>query len=798
MSLHTFLIPPPIPPLVSTCRVASLQSAFQDDIDDLLARDHDSRAHTPEHLSMYVDATRRLDALQDELLRGGGDAPDAPILAEQLAEAERALDISAPTGQRWASLPGRPEGFDLDNAALSAKLAKLSSSTPQRNSIIQMEPAEWSALGIKRLCAANFCEANGRYFKPSDTLDKLTSSKVWAAVQEAWLGNGGPHSGQKGLDLSAQAFCDRGREAVKRACVDDVLSTINVYITDQSSRKNAQMERVLPLVFNEQVMRMTNLLKDWLISFLPHAMSKINRVHYGLVHPHDIERWKAMEGAANGVDKVDELNIGLSRELLAVPFAGKDVPSRNSEFAHPEVLIGLTILAYRYEGLRRSDLSTIVRHLKEKVSAEKGPMWERPTAVLFKRWVNGVKQRTAEELKDIELREPDEHTFHRVLELRRVACEKLEKRPLDKIHLDENSQVTLLHTVLSGSPDVIVHYLRAHVFPRVMQHQSFKLQASGVDLGSDMLFGTRLGFSGTPSNLLPMELRPCHFEPGSEAQIVRTSTDPTVMKVREIRHWTVESIINEVRTGGYNALIDTGALITGYTNQEVCESVLSNGGLPHVDVAVFLNARDEKMVIERDGTIYPLSRCGVSLKKRFTFYDQVHTTGMDIKQALDATAACTLGKDMTLRDHAQGVYRMRGLGRGQTIVVLVVDEVRELILESIGQEPVRDGSSNGTADVDSVAAAAGVAVAASAAAAAVAAAAAAQEESSWDALDREVELEGRTLQVFARTQAQKLEDVLAWLLLNSMGSEHLQHMQVRNLPASPAFDGLLSPSMCLL
>ena len=165
---------------------------------------------------------------------------------------------------------------------------------------------------------------------------------------------------------------------------------------------------------------------------------------------------------------------------------------------------------------------------------------------------------------------------------------------------------------------MIVHYLRKHVFPRVMQHQSFKLQASGVDLGSDMLLGTRLGFSGTPSNLLPMELRPCRFEPGSEAQVVRICTDPQVMSVREIRQGTVSSIITEVRNGGYNALIDTGALITGYTNQEVCVEVLRDGGAAHVDVAVFLNARDEKMVIERDGTVYPLSRCGVSLKKRFT------------------------------------------------------------------------------------------------------------------------------------------------------------------------------------
>lgn len=32
-----------------------------------------------------------------------------------------------------------------------------------------------------------------------------------------------------------------------------------------------------------------------------------------------------------------------------------DCPSRASEFAHCDVLIGLTVLAYRYEGLRECD-----------------------------------------------------------------------------------------------------------------------------------------------------------------------------------------------------------------------------------------------------------------------------------------------------------------------------------------------------------------------------------------------------------------------------------------------------------
>ena len=67
----------------------------------------------------------------------------------------------------------------------------------------------------------------------------------------------------------------------------------------------------------------------------------------------------------------------------------------------------------------------------------------------------------------------------------------------------------------------------------------------------------------------------------------------------------------------------------------------------------------------------------------FSFYDQVHTTGMDIKQVLNARAVCTLGKDMTFRDHAQGTFRMRGIGQGQTIVLCVTPEINELVLSEV-------------------------------------------------------------------------------------------------------------------
>ena len=85
---------------------------------------------------------------------------------------------------------------------------------------------------------------------------------------------------------------------------------------------------------------MLNLSRDWLNTFLPHILAKIDRVSFGLLNEHDYER----------AIQLDPL-MPRTRAKLAIPFVGKDVPSRSSEFAHPDVIIGLTILGYRYEGM---------------------------------------------------------------------------------------------------------------------------------------------------------------------------------------------------------------------------------------------------------------------------------------------------------------------------------------------------------------------------------------------------------------------------------------------------------------
>jgi len=427
-----------------------------------------------------------------------------------------------------------------------------------------------------------------------------------------------------------------------------------------------------------------NLMKEWICSYLLNVLKKINRVHYGLLQPLDLKRALAIDP-----------NTPESRRLLAVPFVGKDVPSMASEFAHPDIVIGLAGLAYRYEGLRFSDFIKVLSELRGRLENESGPYKKRTTTLLYNNWVKyaGGKVRGTKDERDYQ--ENDAllgAELVAVTDELSAAIERAELSvrpdedlfndlwPLHLVDLRDEDQVNALYRLLYKLPHVVEYYLRNFVFPVTCRHQGVKLSACGQALGGDMVFQHRFGFSGTPSDLLPKELGRCHYEKGSDAKMMHFLTDTNVTSYEYIhKGWGVNSLLDKVASTDSSALIDTGALITGMSNYQVAMYLLQHG-LSGKDGVVFLDEMDRKMILVRKGyMVMKLAQCGVPLERRFAFYDQIHTTGMDIKHVLDAKAILTLGKDMTFRDYAQGAFRMRGIGKGQTVNVYIVPEVKKLI-----------------------------------------------------------------------------------------------------------------------
>lgn len=91
-----------------------------------------------------------------------------------------------------------------------------------------------------------------------------------------------------------------------------------------------------------------------------------------------------------------------------------------------------------------------------------------------------------------------------------------------------------LHRLLHKSPAVIKYYLTEVIFPEFMSVQKQKISTSGVDLAGDLIFPARLGFSGTPSELLPASMGRCAFAETTQGEMVHTLSSPSIVKLVHI------------------------------------------------------------------------------------------------------------------------------------------------------------------------------------------------------------------------------------------------------------------------
>ena len=128
-----------------------------------------------------------------------------------------------------------------------------------------------------------------------------------------------------------------------------------------------------------------------------------------------------------------------------------------------------------------------------------------------------------------------------------------------------------------------------------------RCRSRAVDRGAP-LPQVRLGFSGTPSDLLPLELGRCHYAMGDDAKMLHVLTSPEhVTYEPQPNEWSVAQLLDQIASSTcYNALIDTGALITGMTNLQVAQHLLQRG-LTEFDAVVFLDSHGERNGWSRPG-----------------------------------------------------------------------------------------------------------------------------------------------------------------------------------------------------
>jgi hypothetical protein len=448
-------------------------------------------------------------------------------------------------------------------------------------------------------------------------------------------------------------------------------------ITDPSEAAVAAL-RLLPAAAASVV----SVARDSLLVFAPHVLCKRLGVHFGLLPD------------APGSGDADQESA--ARRLLAVPFAGRGVPSVSSEFASPDAALAATLSAYAQGGLRMSDCRRLLAELRRRLSAESGPLPHRPVYRLFTAWTDASPRKVL---------------------------------PLHLLSDAEPADVASLHSAMASMEPVVQWYLDQVALPQALRVRRYRLTATGEDIACESSGVARLGFSGTPSSRLPRGMGECHFEPASEALVAATLTDPTKCRLLALPDgWTTEQLLLSAGVAiaadgsgltdaaassvsyralgagmrhlceqlcgvrGIRALIDHGALIAGCSNQQAAARVAvaareasdpSSAGVTH-GVHIGLGGESWATAVTgtggpASGAVVRLAECGASASHRFTLYDQSHCTGCDVSQAPAACALLTLSKDSTLTEVTQAAWRMRKIEQGQSLVLLAPPEVMALV-----------------------------------------------------------------------------------------------------------------------
>ncbi|KLJ08813.1 hypothetical protein EMPG_15752 [Blastomyces silverae] len=353
------------------------------------------------------------------------------------------------------------------------------------------------------------------------------------------------------------------------------------------------------------------------------------------------------------------VNYGLDatrqpRTKLAVPYRAKDNPTPRSEFSHPDVVIILTSLSCYYGGLEDEDLFVSFAHLLKSDQAD----------IQYQVWV-----RDAPDLP-------------------------LDFRQLMGINLKNRLQcLEQIFPFIRYAKSVIDYFLGHIVFPKEMKEFPHKLSASGWDIGKIKTHPTT-GFSGTNDSRKTLPLSVEHLDLPEQKHtnalvleyLLRPENSVALMQPRaEASSTDAELLLAMVvnMEPKVQVILDVGAQILELGNLGVAREWLRM--VPDKEkkqAVVFFDDCDEISVLDRRGHIEPLQTSSYAkrLDLCLLFLDEAHTRGTDLKLPDYYRAAVTLGANLTKDRLVQACMRMRRLGKGQSVVFCIPEEIKTKML----------------------------------------------------------------------------------------------------------------------
>jgi hypothetical protein len=238
---------------------------------------------------------------------------------------------------------------------------------------------------------------------------------------------------------------------------------------------------------------------------------------------------------------------------------------------------------------------------------------------------------------------------------------------------------------------IIFYYIRTLITPTIKKYkfklksdsQNFRSQFKNVMTmtatpGSRDAYGPKMGTREDPGNdaLIMDNLELKCSAPGS-VQVIK-QTEPKKI---------IEDIANTLKADtDARMLIDIGALFKGISNREVAQIIFKRFRDLKSNVKGVIFFENNKLVImEGENLVIPLEQSQLKPKDRFSYCDNKHMFGADIKQSPTARGLCTFDTTIDLDDMVQGVGRLREFLKGQTVSWILTEESAKVLKPNYGK-----------------------------------------------------------------------------------------------------------------
>lgn len=363
-------------------------------------------------------------------------------------------------------------------------------------------------------------------------------------------------------------------------------------------------------------------------------------------------------------------NYGFSKILpyphneIPIPYYASQKPKEGSQFANLYTASNYAVQMQYFNGISLDSFKKIIQHFREKALLEYNTFRTRDMISLS----NTKAAKEFAMLTGIEV-------------------------PLNDIPLTDNTLIAkLFNDKIAKKPEVIKFVCQHYILPNIKMHKKMLSMNAVQEVG---LYRSAQGISGTVWNWRSFNEKLDLDEKqslGTDGQTIDTLLNKSVNIFSE-SGLTLDGILKKYFSSlkdpsNVHALIDIGALFKDYTNETVVTTIINQiKQIKDSRCKYILYYDDNNFLCARsifDNSIIPIGssdhdvikqKLGCDESEWFTYYDQAHTTGTDIKQALEARALVTFSKDSLLRDLLQGIMRLRQFSQGQNIDLLIPEDL---------------------------------------------------------------------------------------------------------------------------